>query len=392
VTSKEHNKHTAITRPALGNFGRNEWAILGAPCTVIKLLADEVIKALTPQYNCAYADTSHDDDVTLLPGRLAHGASLEYTNQINYHQLNYKAPLTVFKQRELFAAADVVFVNGNHQQVNAQVVIIDINKQASLQKRKSHLTNVSLFLLADNAVEIFDFIKEAMPDWQKIPVLRLSDTAGIISFFKAALQLARPVLNGLVLAGGKSTRMGFDKGTINWYGKEQRYHVVDLLKKHCDEVYISCRDKEQQEEIDPQYTSLTDTFTGLGPFGAILSAFRQQPNRAWLVVACDLPLVNERVIQSLIDNRNPSSVATAFKGIDNGFPEPVITIYEPKSYHTLLQFLAQGYTCPRKVLINSDTTLLESSDTEALTNVNTPEELERIKRVLHQKVAATNAS
>jgi molybdopterin-guanine dinucleotide biosynthesis protein A len=351
-----------------------------------------VIKALTPQYNCAYADTSHDDDVTLLPGRLANGASLEYTNQINYHQLNYKAPLNVFKQRELFAAADVIFVNGNHQQANAQVVIIDVNKQASLQKRISQLTNVNLFLLADNAVEIFDFIKEAMPDWQQIPVLRLSDTAGIISFFKAALQQAKPVLNGLVLAGGKSARMGFDKGAVKWYGKEQRYHVADLLKKHCDEVYISCRDKEQQEEIDPQYASLADTFTGLGPFGAILSAFRQQPDRAWLVIACDLPLVDEAVIQNLVGNRNTSAIATAFKSTDNGFPEPVITIYEPKCYHTLLQFLAQGYSCPRKVLINSDTTLLEAPDKEALTNVNTPEELERIKRVLHQKVAATNAS
>jgi molybdopterin-guanine dinucleotide biosynthesis protein A len=393
VTLNEHKKHTAIARPANGNFGRNEWAILGTSCTVIKLLADQVITALSHQYKCAYADTSHNDDMIQLPGRLANGAALEYTDQLNYSQLNYEALLDPFKQRELFSAMDMVLVNGNHQQAKAQVVIIDINKRASLQKRVEQLTNVQLFLLADNAAEVFDFIKETIPNWQQIPILRLNDdTLQIIDFFKARLQQAKPILNGLVLAGGKSTRMGFDKGAVNWYGKEQRYYMADLLKKHCDKVYISCRDAEQQKEIDLKYLSMPDTFTGLGPYGAILSAFRENPDRAWLVIACDLPLVDASVIQYLADNRNTATIATAYQSQQNEFPEPLITIYEPKSYSTLLQFLAQGYSCPRKVLINSDITLLQSPREDALANVNTPDELDRIKRVLHAKVATTNAS
>jgi molybdopterin-guanine dinucleotide biosynthesis protein A len=393
VTLNEHKKHTAIARPANGNFGRNEWAILGTSCTVIKLLADQVITALSHQYKCAYADTSHNDDMIQLPGRLANGAALEYTDQLNYSQLNYEALLDPFKQRELFSAMDMVLVNGNHQQAKAQVVIIDINKRASLQKRVEQLTNVQLFLLADNADEVFDFIKETIPNWQEVPVLRLNDdTLQIIDFFKIRLQQAKPILNGLVLAGGKSTRMGFDKGAVNWYGKEQRYYMADLLKKHCDKVYISCRDAEQQKEIDLKYLSMPDTFTGLGPYGAILSAFRENPDRAWLVIACDLPLVDASVIQYLADNRNTATIATAYQSQQNEFPEPLITIYEPKSYPALLQFLAQGYSCPRKVLINSDITLLQSPKEDALANVNTPDELDRIKRVLHAKVATTNAS
>jgi molybdopterin-guanine dinucleotide biosynthesis protein A len=393
VTLKEHKKHTAIIRPAMGNFGRNEWAILGGPCTVIKFLADQVITVLSPQYQCTYADTSHNDDMMGLPGKLASGAALEYTDQINYTQLNYKAPLTPFTQRELFSAMDLVLVNGNHQQAKAQVVIIDINKRASLQKRIAQLTNVELFLMADNADEIPDFIQEAIPNWQEIPVLKLNnDTIQIIDFFKTKLQQAKPILNGLVLAGGKSARMGYDKGAVNWYGKEQRYHMADLLKKHCAEVYISCRDAEQQKEIDVEYLSLPDTFTGLGPYGAILSALREQPDRAWLVIACDLPLVDANVLQYLVDNRNTATIATAYQSDYKDFPEPLITIYEPKSYPTLLQYLAQGYSCPRKVLINSDITLLQSPEPDALANVNTPEELDRIKRILHHKIAATNAS
>ncbi|MDB5030699.1 NTP transferase domain-containing protein [Mucilaginibacter sp.] len=388
MISKEHKKHTSLVRPVSGNFGRNEWAILGAPCINIKLLANEVINALSPKYKCAYADTSHNDEVTLPPGRLAGGAVLEYTDQLNYQQFNYSTALKPINFKQQFADADMVLVNGNHQPAKAQVVIIYNNKSASLQKRVAQLTNVELILLADNVDDVFDFIKEAVPNWQQLPVYRLEETDKIIAFFKDKMQQAKPVLNGLVLAGGQSIRMGHDKGALNWYGKEQRYYMADMLKELCEDVFISCR-PEQKQEIDTTYNTLTDTFIGLGPFGAILSAFRENPNTAWLIVACDLPLLDANTLQYLIANRNPSAIATAYENVHDGFPEPLITIWEPKSYPLLLAFLAQGYSCPRKVLINSDTTLLKAGDTDALTNVNTPDDFEKIKRQIHQKIAST---
>jgi molybdopterin-guanine dinucleotide biosynthesis protein A len=386
VTSKEHRKHADLTRPALGNYNRNEWAVVGAPCVFIKALADSVIGVLSSKYKCAYADTSHSDEVVLAPGRLANGAFLEYSDQINHQQFNYNNSPTPFKLRQQFAEADLVLVNGNHQQAKAQVVIIYNNKGASLQKRMAQLTNVELILLAENVDDVFDFIKEELPDWQDIPLCRLDETEKIISFFDAKMHQAKPVLNGLVLAGGKSERMGYDKGAVNWFGKEQRYHIADMLKPLCNEVFISCR-ADQKQQINGNYNVLEDTFTGLGPFGAILSAFREQPDKAWLVVACDLPLLETETFKYLIEQRNISSIATAFNSPDNEFPEPLITIWEPKSYPVLLAFLAQGYSCPRKVLINSDVNLIQAPDVTALTNVNTPEDLEKVKRTIHQKIA-----
>lgn len=393
MTSKEpnapanrHKKHADIARPALGNFGRNEWAIVGGPCTLIKILADQIINALSPVYKCAYADATHSDEVVSPPGRLASGACLDYTQQLNFRQLNYRAAFDPFQLRTSFADADMVLVNGNHHQAKAQVVVIYNNKQASLQKRVGQLTNVKMILLADNADEVFDFIKEAVPNWQELPLYRLDETEKIVGFFKDQMRDAIPAMNGLVLAGGKSERMGFDKGSVNWHGKEQRYHVADMLQSFCKEVYISCQ-QDQRQEVAP-YQSLPDTFTGLGPYGGILSALREQPDSAWLVVACDLPLLNAETLQHLITHRNSASIATAYQSAFDGFPEPLITIWEPKSYPVLLSFLALGYSCPRKVLINSDITLLDAPDPEALTNVNTPEELEKVKRVLHQKLAA----
>ena len=127
---------------------------------------------------------------------------------------------------------------------------------------------------------------------------------------------------------------------------------------------------------------MKDSFSGLGPFGAILSAFRKYPNHAWLVVACDLPLLDKRTLKFLTENRNTSNIATAFHSPVTNFPEPLITIWEPKSYPVLYQFLAQGYSCPRKVLINSAIHLLEIPDSQAIKNVNTPTEFEEVKNIL----------
>ncbi|HWD88312.1 MAG TPA: NTP transferase domain-containing protein [Mucilaginibacter sp.] len=386
MTSGEHKKHADLKRPALGNFGRNEWAIVGAPCVYIKGLADKVIAALSPQYKCAYADTSHHDEMIAPPGRMANGAWLEYTDQDNHQQFNYKSVAGPFGLREKFSEADLVLVNGNHQQAKAQVVIIHENKRSSLQKRLDQLTNVQLMLLAETSDDVFDFIKESILNWQDIPLYRLDEAEKIISFFRTKLEEAVPVLNGLVLAGGKSQRMGFDKGSVNWFGKEQRYFMADILEPFCQEVFISCRE-DQRSDIDSDYNVLPDTFTGLGPYGAILSAFREQPDSAWLVIACDLPLLDAVTIGYLVGQRDVSKIATAFNSPHDEFPEPLITVWEPKSYPVLLSFLSQGYSCPRKALINSDVRLLQAPDPAALTNVNTPEELETIKRVIHQKIA-----
>lgn len=388
MTSKEHKKHADLARPAIGNYGRNEWAIVGAPCVFIKALADNVITALSPLYNCAYADTSHSDEIVSAPGRLTNGAVLEYTDAISYQQFNYNDAKTPFRLRQQFAGADLVLVNGNHQQARSQVVIIYQKKAASLQKRLAQLTNVELILLAENVDDVFDFVKDSIPDWQNIPLCGLDETDKIIAFFETKMQQTKPALNGLVLAGGKSMRMGFDKGAVSWFGKEQRYHIADMLQPLCKEVFISCR-TDQKQHINPDYSALEDTFTGLGPYGAILSAFREQPDSAWLVVACDMPLLETETFKYLIENRKVSSIATAYNSPDNEFPEPLITIWEPKSYPVLLSFLWQGYSCPRKVLINSDVNRIQAPDTDVLANVNTPDDLEKVKRTIHQKIAST---
>jgi molybdopterin-guanine dinucleotide biosynthesis protein A len=89
------------------------------------------------------------------------------------------------------------------------------------------------------------------------------------------------------------------------------------------------------------------------------------------------------VIDLLLKNRNPSKAATTIKGKGKQFPEPLITIWEPKSYKLLLNYLSQGYSCPRKVLINSDVEIIEIED-EFIRNINTPEEFKAAHKEINE--------
>lgn len=383
MISNEHKKHSDLARPSLGNFGRNEFAVLGTTCGNVQALAASVIKKISPRYKCAYIDAEHNDKNDALQSQ---DAFVKFTDKISFRELHYKNELDKFQYHQIFNETDLIIVNGNHNEAAKQIVVIDKVKEASLLKRVKQLTNVQLILLSDNVDGIFDFVKEAVPQWQSLPILSLHETDNIIAFFKDQLNKNIPALNGLVLAGGKSVRMGFDKTLIEWHGKEQRDYMADVLSTVCQSVFISCRYDQQQQITN--YKTITDSFTGLGPYGAILSAFRENPDAAWLVVASDLPLLDKATLQYLVDHRDISSVATTFESPFDGLPEPLITIWEPKAYSILLSFLAQGYSCPRKALRNNNVHIIKAPHPEKLMNVNTREELEKAKELLQHKISS----
>lgn len=240
----QHSKHPKLPRPALGRFsGRNEWAFVGTTCGNIQQLARHLVSALGDRYQCAYLDADHAgaDTNAGLPGMLAAGAAIEYTDAIHSHQLRVNAKWGAHQFRQVLNEADLVLVNGNHHEAVAQVVVIDPVKENSLRKRLSQLTDVRLILLAEGVEQVFDFVENTLPDAEKIPRLRLTDQAGILRFFEQEMLKKIPPVNGLVLAGGRSLRMGRDKGAIAWHGKPQREYAADMLKNLCGEVFISCR-------------------------------------------------------------------------------------------------------------------------------------------------------
>jgi molybdopterin-guanine dinucleotide biosynthesis protein A len=103
----------------------------------------------------------------------------------------------------------------------------------------------------------------------------------------------------------------------------------------------------------------------------IISAFNQNPNSAWLVVACDMPFVDEKAIKFLLNHQNSEKYATAFENPEERFPEPLLTIYEPKIFPKLQEAINQGKKSPMKILQNLDIELLQNFDNQWIKNINT---------------------
>lgn len=374
----KHHKHPPLPRPTLGQWGRHEWAILGTTCERVQQLARLVVAALGESWACAYLDADH---ALPAPTPLQEaGVWAEYTEAGEARRFRFSEGGSALQTRATLSAADLILVNGNHHPAAAQVVVLDTAKLASLHKRVAQLTNVQLLLMPDLQALLPDFLQAALPNISEVPRLHWHDEAGIVEFFTRQMGLRTPSLRGVVLAGGRSLRMGQDKGSLAWHGRPQRDHLTDLLAPFCQEVYLSCR-PDQVDMLAPART-LPDTFAELGPYGALLSAFRQNPDTAWLVVACDLPLLDAATLHFLVKNRHPRYLATAFRSPHDGLPEPLLSIWEPKAYAALLGLLAQGYSCPRKVLLQYPVHLLEAPDPAALTNVNTPEEAAALTHTL----------
>jgi molybdopterin-guanine dinucleotide biosynthesis protein A len=193
----------------------------------------------------------------------------------------------------------------------------------------------------------------------------------------------RKGLYGLVLAGGKSTRMGSDKTVMAWHGQEQRYYLADMLGELCEDVFISCR-AEQTHDIDNNYKVLTDQVEGKGPLGAILTAFNAYPDKAWLVIASDLPLLDEDTITYLVNNRDPNCIATTFESPHDGLPEPLITIWEPAAFEAIQSLFQKNISCPRKVLMRNleQVKIIKPNNPQALLNANTPDDAAQVIKLI----------
>ena len=374
MEQKKHQKHTKLPLRENDNFAPNEIAVLGTKCSIIADFVQKVVENLQKKAKIAYLDASHSDTVS----------EPLFDNFIAHHSGNLNVVLSEHLNKNndkiRFSDYDLLFINGNHYKGVKQILILDNEKEASVLKRLDQLDRIQFVVKLNDDSKYFDFLIEKYPTIKNLKCYSINDIEAISKHIYNLVQEKIAPVQGLVLAGGKSSRMGKDKTQLEYYGKSQLDHTVELLEKNLLKTYVSVAVGQTSEKYD----YIQDRFVDLGAFGAVCSAFQYDPNKAWLVLAADLPFVNNDLIQLLLKRRNPTKVATAVKGRSKEFVEPLITIYEPKAYPKLLSYLAQGYSCPRKVLINSDVEVIEVDD-ELIRNINTPEEYQQTLQELKTK-------
>jgi molybdopterin-guanine dinucleotide biosynthesis protein A len=191
-------------------------------------------------------------------------------------------------------------------------------------------------------------------------------------------------LNAIVLVGGKSLRMGHDKGKIDYHGESQAQYLANILTRFCENVFFSCRQDQSNESHLQNYPHIYDQFQEMGPVGGILSYFKTYPLTRLLVVACDMPFIDSSSIEKLINQQGHFKIATSFINGEKNWPEPLFTIYHPKSAARFYQFLALGYNCPMKMLLNSDIKKIFLESNRPLLNGNTALEMDQLKQSLKE--------
>lgn len=214
------------------------------------------------------------------------------------------------------------------------------------------------------ALTIYDMCKAISHDIKISETQLLSKTGG-----KRTI-LDKPVY-GLVLTGGKSSRMGEDKALIHYKGGPHGQYIFDILSKYCDQVFISSKKDQWVGTPLESLPSIHDHFDG--PVGGILSAFETYPDVNWIVVACDLIHFNQTTVEKLLSEAS-DKVATCFKNDQKDFPEPLCAFYTPNAKKYFVQAIKDDVTCPVKILKNLDITLIPQTNGINLANINTQKE------------------
>ena len=163
--------------------------------------------------------------------------------------------------------------------------------------------------------------------------------------------------------------MGKDKSLLDYHGKPQREFLFDLLRGVANEVFTSCR---QEQDVPSCLNPLHDSFSIEGPLNGILSAFAFRPTRSWLIVAVDMPYVDEDSLRRLIQNRDRTKMATCFYNPQTQQPEPLLTLWETSAHPLLLRFAQSGKKSPREFLRTHPVAMIQPPDNKVLLNFNYP--------------------
>lgn len=169
--------------------------------------------------------------------------------------------------------------------------------------------------------------------------------------------------------------MGTDKSELVFHeGKNQKQYACSLLEKVCDRVFLSVSSSDNISE-----NMIVDAFGNVGPLGAIASAQQAHPDQAWLVLACDLPLLKESHLRELCKTHKPSVEVTYYLSAINDFPEPLCSIWEPSTEAAILQAIESENYCAQNFLKNTKGQALPSPGLWVLANANSPEDILEIK-------------
>ncbi|MCH4552854.1 NTP transferase domain-containing protein [Aestuariibaculum lutulentum] len=189
-------------------------------------------------------------------------------------------------------------------------------------------------------------------------------------------------ITGIILSGGKSSRMGTDKGLLTLNGKPFTKHVIDALEPLVSEIIIvsnhSDYDIFNKRRIE-------DIITDSGPVAGIASGLKASKTPYNVVLSCDIPLIKPEVLQVLINHI--SDDVDIIQVESHGKTMPLVAIYKSTCAETFINLLNNDERRLRHAVnqCKVKTITLPSELADSVMNVNTPEELKQLKMTINIK-------
>lgn len=183
-------------------------------------------------------------------------------------------------------------------------------------------------------------------------------------------------ITGIVLAGGKSRRMGKEKGLIELNGKQLIQYAIEALEPICKTILISTN--SHLYDFLP-YQKIADEFPNSGPMGGIYSCLKASKTNQNLVLSCDMPFVKSQLLEDLILNSQDYDIAVPWHG-EQRF-EPMCAFYHKNLESVFYNFIQQkNYKIPdtfeqvktNKYMISQD---LPYFSKDLFININSQEDL-----------------
>jgi len=189
-------------------------------------------------------------------------------------------------------------------------------------------------------------------------------------------------MTGIILAGGKGTRMGSEKGLIIYNNKPLIVYAIEALTPICDEILISANSDAYHKF---GYQVIPDQFPDSGPMGGIYSCLQLSGSDVNIILSCDMPLVKTIHLQQLIKFAHLFEAVIPWHG--NEYFEPLCAVYRRDLIPVFERFVNAGNFKIPDLIGEIDAKLLKSGGDNGLPadiffNVNSRDQL----RVLEAEI------
>jgi len=192
---------------------------------------------------------------------------------------------------------------------------------------------------------------------------------------------------GIVLCGGQSSRMGTDKGLMTYRDKLWAQLAAERLRALEIPVKLSINPVQEQAYASyfPQEQLIADhpSLSIKGPLLGVLSAHLLAPDEDLFLLACDMLLIESRLLLQLLGSFTPTATCEAYIFTREGRQEPLCGIYTQAGLKKiLLMLLSQQITKPSMKFVLNHLQVLEiplkAEDYVSFNNFNSPDETSKL--------------